>query len=272
MYEDFFGLSRKPFCASPDPSMYVPSAPSEMAFKRLTYAVSENIGGFLLTGPAGCGKTLLLEKLAQTRAAAQEFLFIRAGRMDGDGMSAALLRAAGLHDVGGNGAVADRNAALEKLGEHFAVGAKSGRRITIMIDGAEWVDNDGLSVLEMLNDLRRNGAFLATFVLAGRDSTAKRILALAGLRDRIALSGRVDPLDDQAGAAYVRGRLAAAGADREIFSEEALVETFIFSKGVPRRINRVADLALLTAFGLEKTEVDAEVMAAVIEEMAQNPL
>jgi len=272
MYEEFFGLNRKPFCASPDPSMYVPSPSAEMAFKRLSYAVNENIGGFLLTGPAGCGKTLLAEKLAQTRAAAQDFLFVRAGRMDGDAMAGALLRAAGLLGVDARQGATDRNAALEKLGEHLSVKAKSGRRITIIVDGAEWVDNDGLSVLEMLNDLRRNGTFLATFVLAGRDSMAQRVLALSGLRDRLALSGRVDPLDEEGCSAYVAGRLSAAGASGEIFLPESLVETYVFSKGVPRRINRVADLALLTAFGLEKPQVDSEVMAAVIEEMAQNPL
>jgi general secretion pathway protein A len=271
MYEEFFGLARKPFSASPDPSMYVPSPSCERALRRLTYAVSQNIGGFLLTGPSGCGKTLLLEKLAATGAAAQEFLFVRAGKMDGEALAAALLRTAGLLD-GFERPLPDRNAAMDRLGAHLALKAQGGRRLTILIDGAEWVENDGLTVLEMLNDLRRNGAFLATFILSGRESMSRRLLALPGLRDRLALSARVEPLDAEGCAAYISGRLAAAGAGGSIFDEDALARTFTYSKGVPRRVNRVADLALLTAFGLEKKTVDAEVMSAVIEEMSQSPV
>lgn len=271
MYESFFGLKRKPFSASPDPTMYVPSPSAERALKRLSYAVQENVGGFLLTGPSGCGKTLLLEKLAARGSAAQEFLFVRAGKMDGHAIAAALLRTAGLLDAN-TAADQDRNAAIYRFGVYLAGKAQTGRRLTIMIDGAEWVDNDGLTVLEMLNDLRRNGSFLATFILCGRDSMAERALSLPGLRDRLALSARLETLDGEGSAAYITRRLAIAGAKEPIFTDDALVEMFFFAKGVPRRTNRVADLALLTAFGLEKDRVDSEVMAAVIEEISQSPI
>ncbi len=133
-------------------------------------------------------------------------------------------------------------------------------------------DNDGLCVLEMLNDLRRNGTFLATFILAGQDSMATRILALPGLRDRLALSARVEPLSAAGCVQYTTERMRAAGGTDGTFDDEAMGALFIYSKGVPRRVNRVADLALLTAFGLEKQQVDSEVMAAVIEEISQSPV
>jgi len=272
MYEIFFGLSRKPFSASPDPSMYVASPAAERTMKRLTYAVRENIGGFLLTGPSGCGKTLLLEKLAITGAANLEFLFVRAGRMDGDALAAALLRAAGLVVDGAAGRPFDRNTAMHNFDKYLLGKAGGGQRFAVIIDGAEWVDNDGLTVLEMLNDIRRDGAFLATFVLSGRESMARRVVSLPGLRDRFALSAKVEPLDAAGCSGYVTGRLTAAGGRREIFNKEALAQVFLFSKGVPRRVNRVADLALLTAFGLERETVGAEVMEAVIEELAQGPV
>lgn len=268
MYETFFELKRKPFAASPDPSMYVATAGMERTLKRLTYAARENAGGFLLTGPAGCGKTLLLEKLATAGAASLEFLFIRAGKMNGDAVAGALLRTAGLVVEGAS----DRNAAMHNFGKYLLGKAGGGKHFAVIIDGAEWVDNDGLSVLEMLNDLRRNGSFLATFVLCGREAVAKRVMSLAGLRDRFALSARVEPLDEPATRDYVKGRLAVAGAQRELFTGEALTEVYVYSKGVPRRINRVCDLALLTGFGLEKKTVDADVMGAVIEELAQSPV
>ena len=270
MYEAFFGLSRKPFSASPDPSMYVASASTEHAMKRLGYAVRENIGGFLLTGAAGCGKTLLLEKLATMSAASMEFLLVRAGRMDGDALAAALLRAVGLESS--QSGRFDRNAAMDEIRKHLLGRAGAGKRYGIIIDGAEWIDNDGLGVLEVLNDIRRDGSFLATFILSGRENTARRILALPGLRDRFALSARVEPLDAEGSNNYVTGRTAAAGAAAALFDDDALGQVAVYAKGVPRRINRVCDLALLTAFGLEKKAVDSEVMDAVIEELSQSPI
>jgi general secretion pathway protein A len=166
----------------------------------------------------------------------------------------------------------DRNAAMDDIRKHLLGRAATGKRYGIVIDGAEWIDNDGLGVLEILNDIRRDGSFLATFILSGRESTARRILALPGLRDRFALSARVEPLDEQGSNTYVAGRAAAAGAAEALFGEDALSRIASYAKGVPRRINRVCDLALLTAFGLEKKTVDGEVMEAVIEELSQSPI
>ena len=268
MYEAFFGLKRKPFAASPDPSMYVANPETERILKRLSYSARENTGGFLLTGPSGCGKTLLLEKIALASAASLEFLLIRAGRMDGEALAAALLRAAGLVCE----TPCDRNAAMHNFGKYLLGKAGSGKHFAIMIDGAEGVDNDGLSVLEVLNDLRRDGMFLATFILSGRESMARRVVSLPGLRDRFSLSARVEPLDDSGVASYIKGRLSASGCQTEIFDPDALALICEYSKGVPRRVNRVADLALLTAFGLEKKSVDAEVMNAVVDELAASPV
>ena len=101
---------------------------------------------------------------------------------------------------------------------------------------------------------------------------SRRVLSLPGLRDRLAFSATVGPLDQEGCGAYVSGRLAAAGAGTAIFDDDALSGIFVYAKGVPRRVNRVADLALLTAFGLDKKTVDSEVMAAVIEEISQGPV
>lgn len=272
MYEAFFGLSRKPYSASPDPSMYVASKSTRRALQRLTYAVSENIGGFLLSGPAGCGKTLLLEKLASTAAANLEFLFIRAGKMNGDALAASLMRAAGLDGSGVVGGFLERNAVMDHIGKHFKGRTAGGKRLAIIIDSAEWIDNDGLGVLEMLNDVRRDGSFVVTFILSGGDDLHRRALSLAGLRDRFALSAVVEPLGRGEADAYINGRASSAGASAPLFDDDALAEIFVYSKGVPRRINRVCDLSLLTAFGLEKKAVDAEVMEAVIEELSQGPI
>ncbi len=49
-------------------------------------------------------------------------------------------------------------------------------------------------------------------------------------------------------SSYVLERLRIAGATRPIFEPAALVELHEAAEGSPRRLNRLADLALLVAY------------------------
>ena len=62
-------------------------------------------------------------------------------------------------------------------------------------------------------------------------------------------------------------RLEAAGATRPIFSPLAMRPLYELSGGIPRRINRLCDLALLVGFADESTEISAEQVEAVAEEL-----
>jgi general secretion pathway protein A len=61
--------------------------------------------------------------------------------------------------------------------------------------------------------------------------------------------------------------LQAAGAAREIFDEGALEAVHQLTLGVPRRINRLCDLALLIGFAEERSVLGREQVEAVAEEL-----
>ena len=62
--------------------------------------------------------------------------------------------------------------------------------------------------------------------------------------------------------AYVAGRLAAAGAtDSPLFTQAALASLHRAAAGIPRRLNRLADLALLIAYAQELPIVDEPTVA-----------
>ena len=76
MYEEFYGLSGKPFQLSPDPSFYFGSKGHESAFSYLKYGVYQSEGFLVITGEVGAGKTTLVRALleeldAKTIVAAQ---------------------------------------------------------------------------------------------------------------------------------------------------------------------------------------------------------
>jgi general secretion pathway protein A len=70
---------------------------------------------------------------------------------------------------------------------------------------------------------------------------------------------------------YVLFRLTAAGARREIFTDDAFQALPALTGGAARRIDRLCDLALLVGFAEEKTLVDADLLYDVAAELAPVP-
>jgi type II secretory pathway predicted ATPase ExeA len=67
---------------------------------------------------------------------------------------------------------------------------------------------------------------------------------------------------------YVSHRLSAAGAVRPIFDSEALEALHEAALGVPRRINRLADLALLVGFADELPSIGRAQIDGVQQEQS----
>src|SRR5438309_10153414 len=65
MHEKEFGLSRRPFPATPDRAFYYPATAHETALAELVRAVNDDDGFALLIGAPGTGKTLLAHCLLE---------------------------------------------------------------------------------------------------------------------------------------------------------------------------------------------------------------
>jgi type II secretory pathway predicted ATPase ExeA len=63
MYEEYFGLSKKPFSIVPDPHCYYLSAGHAEALAHLVYGIKSEDGFVLLTGDIGTGKTTACRRL-----------------------------------------------------------------------------------------------------------------------------------------------------------------------------------------------------------------
>jgi len=92
----------------------------------------------------------------------------------------------------------------------------------------------------------------------------------AGLADRLAARCLLGPLAEVESSAYIVGRLAAAGASSSLFSPDALITLHRAALGLPRRLNRIADLALLIAYARDLAAVDASVAAIAAREFTKD--
>jgi hypothetical protein len=90
---------------------------------------------------------------------------------------------------------------------------------------------------------------------------------LAQLRQRIGVSYRLLPISYHEVKDYIETRLAVAGATRPIFTPEAVEAIYTFSKGIPRVINVMCDLALFFGFTDKKTEIGRTIIRQVQESL-----
>src|SRR5882757_5195323 len=65
MYEEFYGLTEKPFSLTPDPKYLYRSESHANAFELLQYAIQRREGFVVITGDIGTGKTTVCRALLQ---------------------------------------------------------------------------------------------------------------------------------------------------------------------------------------------------------------
>jgi type II secretory pathway predicted ATPase ExeA len=87
------------------------------------------------------------------------------------------------------------------------------------------------------------------------------------LIDRLELTAVLQPFTASETAAYVRHRLQAAGTTAAVFDEAALALVHELSGGLPRRINRLCDFALLVGYAEELHDITPTQIDAVAEEL-----
>jgi type II secretory pathway predicted ATPase ExeA len=263
MGETCFGLRRRPFPATPDPSCYYPATGHERALARLQQGLADGEGALLLTAPPGLGKTLLGHCLLDRAGAAGSVWLTNSHFPD----RAALLQAV-LFDLSLPYEGRSEQEMRLALADHLLKAYAQGKRTLLVVDEAHHLSADLLEELRLLGNLEGRAARAVQVLLVGqpplRDALARP--ELAALRQRLAVRASLEPLDLQESADYLLHHLRAAGGRPErILQDEALELLARNCGGVPRLLNQAAHQALALAAGAGAGEVDAE---AVLEALS----
>lgn len=252
VYESFFGFQRKPFSLLPDPRFLFRSRTHSMAITLLEYGVSEQSGFVVLTGDSGTGKTILLRHL--TQSADDDVLIATVTNThpsSGDLMRWILL-AFDLESTDG-----DPTEQHRRFVDHLEQLYAQGRRAILVIDEAQHLDAAALHHLRMLSNVNAEDAQLVQLIVVGQSSLRKTLQTpeMRSFAQRISVDYHLQPFKREDTIAYIRHRLDIAGGSPEVFDEEACAAVHYFSKGVPRLINSLCDLALVLSFAEDRPRV-----------------
>jgi type II secretory pathway predicted ATPase ExeA len=258
MYQAYWGLKYSPFAAAATREAFVASPSQAEALARLDFLL-ESRGSFgLLLGPAGSGKSGILAEFQRraTRAGASTVV-CGAAAADESYLLAAV--------AGGMGIFHDDLPSLvwRQMADRLAELRLEGRTAIILLDDLDRATPGGLALVERLLHLPAGGAIV---VGSARRQTASRI----GQRliEQVALRIELEPWSEGETGEFLRTSLARAGRLQPAFDAAAVRRLFELSGGAPRRVNRLAELALLAGAGQNLVQIDADTIEAVEEELS----
>src|SRR3990172_8873984 len=240
MYENFWGLQRRPFDNGALAEFYFASETHQAARLKLLYAIESRLGAGYLVGGIGSGKTFLAGVLAHE--ASDKFrpvIHLLFPQLAPAELLAYLAVELGAEEAGpGHDAGVERS--LRLFEQRLRYHAEQGRRPTIFIDDAHLIsDHRVFQTLQLLLNFQQQGRYDYSLILIGERSLAGKLARMAQLDERIGVRAALDALSHEEVAAYVRHRLEQAGATRPILDEGALAAPSGLPGGLPRRINRL---------------------------------
>ena len=269
MYLRHFGLRTAPFGITPDPAFFYPGNTRGDLLDALLYAVTEGEGIVKLTGEVGSGKTMLCRMLAERLPPRIDVLYLLNPALAPEDVPYAIAAELGLQADGLRADAVLRAVHAELINRHAA-----GRQVLLLAEEAQAMPAETLEALRLLTNLETARHKLLQIVLFGQPELQHTLdlPRLRQLKERITHSLTVPRLPPALLNDYLACRLAAAGrATPLVFTPAALRLLARASQGIVRRINILADKALLAAYADDAGQVAARHLRLAIADSPFRP-
>jgi general secretion pathway protein A len=264
-----------PFEPNGDPRFFYESRQHVEALARLKYLIfrqTMQIG--VLTGEIGCGKSMVRQTLVQQLPADRVFViqFENSG-FDFTSHLRRILNTFGLGEY-----ATDKHGVydLYELVAHSMAQLKRiyNQHLVLLFDEAQDLTLQSLTQIKSLTNLNERGEGSLTVILIGQPELRDLVMKVPAVDQRIALRYHLKPIEKDEIDPYLRHRLTAAGwKETRIFTKEACEHIFHASRGIPREVNRLGNLALEVAGNNGAnghTSIDARDVRMVVDDLRRH--
>jgi len=245
MYEQYYGLSEKPFNLTPDTEFFYQSFTHKEALDVLQVAIQSGDGFIKITGEVGTGKTLLCRKLLDSLEAEFDTIYIPNPYMKSGELLEAVLIELGAGDKD------SREDSLTRINSCLIENARIGRGTVILLDEAQAMTDECLEAIRLLSNLETGKRKLVQIVLFGQPELDVRLASdsIRQLRQRIMHHFQLQPLSRDSIASYLQHRICSAGyCGPDLFDHAAQSRLYKFSRGIPRVINVLCNKAMMLSY------------------------
>ncbi len=258
MYESFYNLRTKPFELLPDSDFLYPGSTHRTAYSLLEYGLINEAPFMVLTGDPGMGKTSLLQKLIAEHGAKHSIGLVTNARYDIEHLLPWILLSLGLSKK-----QLDPVEAYHLFSEFLIQESKQHRRVILIIDEAQSLGAELLEELRLLSNLNDGKTLKLQIILSGQPdlhSLLQRI-DMTQFAQRIVVDYHLEPLSEAETGYCIRHRLKIAGGHPSLFTNKACALVHRLTRGNPRLINQVCDVALTYGFAEQARVISSKMVA-----------
>ena len=261
MYLYHFGLAELPFNLTPDTDFYCELPVYSDAMNVLRVALETGEGFVKVVGEVGTGKTMLCRMLLNYLDKRAKCAYLPNPYLSPNELRLALASELSIRVA----RTIDQYQLTEKINRKILKLHEQGKPVVVIVDEAQALPKESLEALRLFTNLETEKRKLLQVVLFAQPELDQRLAKpeLRQLRQRIAFSCKLKPLDSSSLRIYLNHRLRAAGLSLErfpggeLFSSSAIKALLKYSRGIPRLVNVLAHKSLMLAYGQGQFKIES---------------
>ena len=247
MYHHYFQLTQPPFRITPDTRLFFPGGDRGAILEALLYAITQGEGIVKVVGEVGSGKTMLCRMLESELPQHVETVYLANPSLSRKEILHAIAMELGIPAS----ATEERLTVMHRLYEFLVKKHAENRQVVMLVEEAQSMPIETLEEIRLLSNLETQHEKLLQIVLFGQPELDHVLSepAIRPLKDRIINRFYLAPFKQYQIREYVNSRLWASGyRGTEVFAPGAIRAIERYSQGLLRRINILADKAMLAAY------------------------
>ena len=265
MYYSHFGLTQPPFRITPNTEFFYSGGNRGPILEALIYAISQGEGIVKVTGEVGSGKTMLCSMLQSRLPSNVETVYIANPSVSPE----EILHAIALEMHLKPPREAGHLELMQTIHAHLLERHAQDKQVVMFVEESQSMPIATLEEIRLLSNLETAHNKLLQIVLFGQPELEDNLRQpqIRQLRDRITHSFRLSPLKHDEIRDYLNFRMRAAGyRGPDLFSRSLIKTIAKASHGLTRRINLLADKALLAAFAENTHTVSLKHVKAAVRD------